>query len=165
MVQGRKPKPKVLKLAEGNRRQRGLASIKDDPQGLGTPRVPVHLTADERKIWADIVGSLPDGLLSRADDLILERMAVAAARWRAATETIRKSGYLVQSPQGPVRNPLLVVQSVAAREMHAAGSELGLSPASRARLAAPTARDDDPMALLLGMDGDEDWPATPRTKQ
>ena len=165
MPKGQKPKPKQIKVAEGNRRKVGQASIPDEPRGIGAPRVPAHLTADERRLWADIVGSLPVGLLSRADDFILERMAVATVRYREATRKIAATGILVSSPQGDIRNPLLVVQNIAAKEMHAAGSELGLSPVARARLAAPTAGDDDPMALLLGMDGENAWPPAPRTRQ
>jgi P27 family predicted phage terminase small subunit len=105
--------------------------------------------------------------LTRADDAILERFAVAWAEYREVHATITRTGKLVNSPQGPIRNPLLVVRNNAAKEMHAAGSEIGLSPVARARLAAPNAVDDDPMALLLGEDGDPNgaWSTLPKTKQ
>ena len=38
--------------------------------------------------------------------------------------------------------------------MHLAGSDIGLSPAARARLTNVENALDDPMELLLGMDGD-----------
>ena|SRR5882672_6960711 len=154
MTQGRKKKPKTLKLLEGDRSKVGKANIPDEPQGLGRPRVPLHLAADERKLCADIVASLPVGLLTRADEATLERMAVAWARYRSATLQIRRSGLLIKTRYGKVRNPLLVVQNVAAKEMHAAGSELGLSPVARARMTTAGLENDDPMALLLGMDDD-----------
>ena len=141
MPKGQKPKPKQIKIAEGNRRKVAIDKIPDEPKGIGVPRMPLHLSAEERKIWADIVASLPVGLLTRADELILERMAVATWRFRRTTAMIDKTGDLVQTPQGPMRNPLLVVQSTADKAMHAAGSELGLSPVARARLAAPNAAD------------------------
>lgn len=167
MPKGQKPKPKQLKLLEGDRSKVGKANIPDEPQGLGRPRVPIHLDADERKLWADMVASLPVGLLTRADEATLERMAVAWWRFRATTATIRKTGYLVQSPMGPIRNPLLVVQNVAAKEMHAAGSELGLSPVARARMTTAGLENDDPMALLLGADEDPAgaWSTLPKTRQ
>lgn len=167
MPKGQKAKPKQIKVLEGNRSKVAKAKILDEPQAKGVPRVPGHLSAVERTIWADVVRSLPVGLLTRADDGMLERYVVAWHRFREATRQIAKTGYLVQASFGPIRNPLLVVQNVAAKEMHAAGSELGLSPVARARMAAPANFDDDPMALLLGDDMDPDgaWSTAPRTKQ
>lgn len=166
MPRGEKPKPSAIKIMEGNRSKVARDSIGEDPQGVGRPRVPSHLTADERKLWADVVASLPVGLLTLADEAVLERMAVAWARFRAANKTIASTGLMVQSPNGPVRNPLIVILNAAAKEMHAAGSELGLSPVARARLAAPNAGDDDPMSLLLGMDNDPDgaWSTASKTR-
>lgn len=101
-------------------------------------------------LWLDVVASLPDGILSSADDGILERYVVAWARFRDAKKRVEETGTLVKSVHGPVRNPLLIVMSQATKEMHAAGGELGLSPVSRARLAALDTFQDDPMAMLLG---------------
>jgi P27 family predicted phage terminase small subunit len=115
-----------------------------------------------------IVGSLPVGLLSRADEQALERMAVAWAEFRETKKAIQVTGKLVQSPQGPVRNPLFVIRNQAQREMQYAGEVLGLSPVARARLsAADQTGDEDPLALLLGDDHDPDgaWNTAPRTRQ
>jgi P27 family predicted phage terminase small subunit len=157
----------TIKIAEGNRRQRGRAELRPDAQGLGRPRLPLHLSEVEAGLWLDVVASLPVVLLSRADEAMLERMAVAWAEFREVHETIKKTGKLVQSPQGPVRNPLLIVREKASREMHLAGEVLGLSPVARARLAATDTADSDPMELLLGLDGDPSgaWSTAPRTKQ
>lgn len=156
MPKGQKPKPSQIKILEGNRSKVAVANLGPDLRGISSPRVPLHLSADERKLWADVVASLPVGLLSRADETILERFAVAWARFREAGRLIAKSGLLVQSPQGPIRNPLLVVQNACAKELHAAGSDLGLSPVARARMSQIGSEGDDPMALLLGMEGDAD---------
>lgn len=168
MPKGQKPKPALVKQLEGNRSKIARAKLLADPRGNGVPRVPAHLSADERALWSDVVRSLPVGLLTRADEGCLERYAIAWARFREASKKITMSGLLIQSSLGPIRNPLLVVQNVAAKEMHAAGSELGLSPVSRARMAAPGSFEDDPMELLLGMDEDETgaWSTlTTRTRQ
>jgi P27 family predicted phage terminase small subunit len=160
-------RPGLIKELEGNRAKLGKAKIKQDPTGIGLPRMPAHLMAHERELWADVVASLPVGLLSRADDQALERIAVAWAEFREMQTMIRKSGKLVKSPQGPIRNPLLVIRDRAMREMHLAGEVLGLSPVARARLAAVETADNDPMALLLGDDGNPDgaWSTAPRTRQ
>jgi P27 family predicted phage terminase small subunit len=164
----RPKKPTQIKILEGNRGKFAKASLKPDPRGIGQPRMAAHLTKKERELWQDVVASLPVGLLSRADEQALERMAVAWAEYRDAKETIRKTGKLVHSPQGPVRNPLFVIRNQAERAMHQAGEVLGLSPVARARLSAPDTANDDPMALLLGPDGDPNgaWSTLPpRTKQ
>ena len=166
-MKGRPKKPSAIKIAEGNRMKVAKAQLKPDPRGIGRPQLPLHLTEVERRLWSDVVASLPIMLLSRADEAVLERMAVAWAEFREVQETIRKTGKLVQSPQGPARNPLLIVREKAAREMHLAGEVLGLSPVARARLTDIETAEDDPMELLLGMDGDPAgaWSTLPRTRQ
>lgn len=159
---GRPPKPAQIKRLEGNRSKVARAKLdKNPPQGKGKPRVPLHLTAAERKLWAHIVDALPAALLCRADEPTLERMAVYWSRFREAGRMLARSSLLVQSPQGSIRNPLLAIQNDAAREMHRASGELGLSPVARARLTAAGSESDDPMELLLGMESDDDGWLTP----
>jgi P27 family predicted phage terminase small subunit len=153
-MKGRPKKPALIKKLEGNRGKFAKSQVREDTPGIGHPRPPEGLTEPERALWVSIVRSLPVGLLTRADEAALERMAVAWAEYRQVQALVRKSSLMVQSPRGPVYNPLLLVREKAAREMHLAGEVLGLSPVSRARLIASEAPDDDPMALLLGPDGD-----------
>jgi P27 family predicted phage terminase small subunit len=166
-----KKKPMQVKVLEGNRAKVAQKQLyAPEPQVFGPPKPPTRLKPDERRLWADVVRSLPVGLLGRADEGVIERYVVAWARFIDATAQIHRIGLMVQSPMGPIRNPLLVVQNVAAKEMHAAGSEIGLSPVARARMASPQNTADDPMALLLGPDGDPDgaWSTLPpgsRTQQ
>jgi P27 family predicted phage terminase small subunit len=166
MPKGQKPKPALLKKLEGNRAQRGRYRIKEDPPGLGQPSVPVTLTPEERKLHAHVLRSLPPGLLTRADDGILERYASAWADFRDLKAKIQKTGWLVQSPNGPIRNPLCVLLNHARKEMHLTGSDIGLSPAARARLTNVENVIDDPMELLLGMDGDPAgaWSTLPKSR-
>ena len=167
MPKGQKPKPSVIKIAEGNRSKVATDKLGHDLQAKGFPRLPEHLSSAEKRIWLDVIGALPVSLLSRADENVLERFAVNYARWRDIQKTIVKSGLLIGSPQGPIRNPLLVVQDKSERAMHAAGEVLGLSPVSRARLANPqNTGEEDPMSLLLGEDGDPSgaWATPPKGK-
>ncbi len=154
MPKGQKPKPALLKRLEGNRAQRGRASIREDPPGHGRPSVPLTLTPEEQLLHAHVLRSLPDGLLTMADDGILERYVSAWGDFRELRDKIQRTGWLVQSPNGPIRNPLCVLLNAARKEMHASGSELGLSPAARARLTNVEMAEHDPMELLLGMDDD-----------
>jgi P27 family predicted phage terminase small subunit len=167
MPQGRKKKPTSIKIQEGNRRKVGKDHLQPDLAGIGVVAMPDELTQVEQRLWRKVVASLPEGLLTRADEGVLERFVVAWARFRSTTKSIAATGLIVKSGDGWARNPLLVVQNHAAKEMHAAGSELGLSPVARARLAAPTFEANDPMAMLLGdgLDPAAAWSTAPVTKQ
>lgn len=162
MPKGQKPKPIAIKKAEGNRSKVAKADLEDFVEGKGSPRVPMHLSAMERQLWAHIVQSLPDGLLSRADEMMLEKVAIYWARFRDVQRQIVATGLLIHSAQGAVRNPLLVVQNQCARELQAACSELGLSPVARARMTSFAAETDDPMELLLGGEEEGAWATAPR---
>lgn len=158
MAGPRKPAP--IRQLEGNRSRR---PIPREIEPEGRPRCPEHLTDEQKARWEDVVRSLPIGLLTRADEQVLERMAVAWAAFREACTLVRQSGLLVKGQFGNVvRNPLLIVRKQQAEEMEACGQALGLSPAARTRITAlPEAPDDDPLAVLLGPHGkawsDETW--------
>jgi P27 family predicted phage terminase small subunit len=142
-------KPALIRALEGNRGKRPMPT--NELVGVGAPQPPAHLTEDQRARWQDVVASLPEGLLSRADEQVLERMAVAWAAFRQACMTITQAGLITRGANGePVRNPLLIVRASAATEMNACGMLLGLSPLARVRLSSPERVDDDPLELLLG---------------
>ena len=169
MARGRNPKPSSVKAAEGNRSERrSRAKIKVDPVMKGRPVAPKRLSAEARRIWAEIMSSMPDGLVARVDIGILERYCVAYERWAEINYEIDRRG-LRGHPDGCARTqaqgrarwsrsgcatrcsaPL----GQMAKEMHVTGGELGLSPVARARLATlPQSTGDDPMSMLLGGDG------------
>ena len=157
----RHKKPAAIRMLEGNRSR---TAIPREIATLGLPEPPAHLTAEQRERWQDIVGSLPVELLSRADNQVLERMAVAWATFRQTTDLINKAGLLTRGQNGePVRNPLLAVRKLACMEMEACSHALGLSPLARTRLTAPDQEDTDPLSVLLGPHGkawgDERFPA------
>ena len=56
-------------------RKRGRDCIKEDPPGRGRPSVPLTLTPEERALHTHVLRSLPDGLLTMADDGIFQRYA------------------------------------------------------------------------------------------
>lgn len=145
-------KPATIRTLEGNRGKRPLP--KNELAGVGRPEPPAHLTLEQRERWEDIVRSLPEALLTRADTQALERMAIAWAAFRQASIMINQSGLLTRGANNePVRNPLLIVRNNAAAEMEACAMVLGLSPLARTRITAPEAVDDDPLAVLLGPHG------------
>lgn len=147
-------KPSKIKELEGNRGKFGRKSIPKDPQGIGRPSVPTHLNPEETKLYRHCMNSLPPEILTAADEAMLEVFAVAWARFRYANKQVGTIGLMVQSPTGPMRNPLLIVIEKNADIIHKVGSQLGLSPAARARLATIPTANEDPLALLLGDDMD-----------
>ena len=156
-------KPATIRDLEGNRSR---TPIPREFSGIGRPLAPAHLTAEQHDRWEDIVSSLPEALLSRADVQALERMSIAWAAFRQTTIAINQSGLLTRGSSGePVRNPLLLVRQAASDEMQECGMMLGLSPLARTRLTAPDSggEGDDPLTRLLGPHGkpwgDEHIPA------
>src|SRR5215471_7448711 len=144
---GRNRKSAAIREIEGRRAHR---PIPVEIQPRAKPEAPMHLTAEQRERWDEIVIALPDEFLTFADNQVMERMSIAWARFREATILINRSGLLTRGQKGePNYNPLLRVQKIAAEEMHVCGLLLGLSPLARARLAAPEKVDEDPLTVLL----------------
>jgi P27 family predicted phage terminase small subunit len=156
---GRPPKPSEVKKLEGNRRQRGRDSIKEDPRGIGTPEVPETLTDEALVLWQDVVGSLPLGILSSADNALLEMFAREWATYRKADREVQRDGELIFRRRTWVMNPWLRVRDRSQTACLRLSQDLGLSPVARARLVAPDSSKTDPMALLLGdgMDPNGAW--------
>ena len=149
---GRRRKPAVIRKAEG---KRGHRPIREEPQAHGWPRVPVHLSPDERLIWAHLMKTMPAGVVTGCDEYILEAFVVSVSTYHQADELIRKSALMVRGAEGrPIANPLLRIRSRAFNEMRAGAIELGLTPAARARLVKVDVEEPDPMEMLLGGDGD-----------
>jgi P27 family predicted phage terminase small subunit len=139
-------KPTVIRKLEGNP---GRRPIPEEIFTVGRPRVPAEFSEEERELWGAIVRSLPVTLLTGADQSVLERMAIAWARFRDCQRTIKAVGLMVKGAYAPVRNPYIAIQKWAAEEMQACGNALGLSPVARSRITADNSADDDPLSLLL----------------
>lgn len=152
---GRHAKPALVKQLEGNRSKVAQAALANTPKISRLPRVPEHLSDAEKVLWRDMVECMPFGLLSRVDEGALERYVVAWHRFRETAAMLRSGDepLVLETKMGFVRNPVLIANETASKEMQRAGAELGFSPAARARMTSPDFADDDPMAALLGGDG------------
>lgn len=148
------PKPSKTKRAEGNRSKLAKRKTSRDPVGIGLPRPPPYLNEVELGMWKDTVQSLPVGLVTRADEAMLERFVKAWSKYRRLDQQIENMGDMLKSPHGWIRNPLCAQQAECDRVMHKCAQELGLSPAARARLSTPEAAIESPLAILLGPDAD-----------
>jgi P27 family predicted phage terminase small subunit len=158
---GRRRMPSILRRLEGRRSHH---RIPDDPTPIGQPEFPPYLRDVHRELWDTTLRSMPAGVFCASDQAMLEAFVVAWECLRATTVMIVRTGLLVQSPSGAVRNPLLPVRARALSEIRSLGSELGMSPAARAKLLAPKEAEDDPLRLLLGEDNVSDadrWSTRP----
>ena len=144
-------KPAAVRTLEGNRSR---TQIPKDLSTVGKPVPPDRLTPEQRERWEDVVSSLPDALLSRADVQVIERMAIAWAAFRQTCALINQTGLITKGANGePVRNPLLIIRKNASDEMNDCGLQLGLSPLARTRLSTPENVEADPLDILLGPHG------------
>lgn len=137
---GRKPKPTMLKIIEGNPGKRPLNMREPRPQGPA-PMPPDWLNPIARAEWERIAPALERmGLLTSVDGAAMEAYCTAYARWVEAEQFLEKHGMtmIIRDERGGVKwlqpMPQVGISRSAAREMRAFASELGLTPASRTKL-------------------------------
>ncbi len=123
--QGRKPKPATI--AERNR-QAGITPI--------SMHTPDHLDDTAKAEWKRTIKLMKDaGLIDRLDRSLLEAYCSSYSRWVEAEEYIKKHGLIIKAPNGfPMQNPYLAISNKAKEHMLKILTELGMTPASRARL-------------------------------
>lgn len=131
MRQGRKPKPGAL-----SRRGR---SVNEPVPPDALPRCPPHLDAVARREWRRLATPLYRmGVLTVADRAAFAAYCQAYSRWAEAERKLAETPMLIKSPSGYVQqSPWL---SIANRQMDLMCrymTEMGLTPASRTRIAVP----------------------------
>jgi P27 family predicted phage terminase small subunit len=161
---GRKPKPSALKELTGNPGKRALN--KNEPKPGGVPTRPSSLDATGKREWTRISRELiAVGLLTSVDRAMLAAYCDAWSRWSQATKELQalrvtkgKSVLVVGTKTGyPMQNPLIGIINTAADQMRKFGTELGLSPSSRTRLAVESTRDPkDPFEEFMTSIGASD---------
>jgi P27 family predicted phage terminase small subunit len=170
-VRGRKPKPTQLKVISGNPGKRKLNKAEPKPT-RGIPDCPEYLPP-RAKVAFQQLGERLDamGVITLADGMALELLAMAYEEWRSANDLILdaaelskfegdvvhyKDGmtYDTQSDAGTIirAHPASRLASDAFKRIRAMLVEFGLTPSSRARVHAPAGNNDeaDPWAELVG---------------
>lgn len=142
MGRGRKAKPAVLKILDGNPGQRPIG--KEPKPSSGAPECPDYLDAEARREWERIVPELDRmGLLSRIDGSALEAHCANYSRAVRAEKEIADVGITVTTENGLKKNPACTVADSCWRLVRSFLSELGLSPASRAKFGNANAAADE----------------------
>jgi P27 family predicted phage terminase small subunit len=165
MTRGRKPQPTALRRAAGNPGKRDYNHAEPVvPAGL--PDCPGHLSAAARDEWQRIAEPLHDmGVITQVDRAALAAYCQSWGRWVEAEEKLRDTPLLLKAPSGYVQqSPWL---SVANKQMEIMGrymAELGITPASRSRVAVLQATDADKITrierrIIVTIGGDDPAPA------
>ncbi len=141
-MRGRKPKPTVLKILEGNPGRRPLNER--EPQAPAeVPECPDFLDDEARAEWFRMAPVLEEmGVLTPADRAALAAYCTAYSRWVTAERQVQRLGTIVKSPlkNFPMKSPYLTVADQALETMRKFMVEFGLTPSSRSRIRVPEDR-------------------------
>ena len=138
-MRGRKPRPTVLKLIEGNPGKRPLNHREPAPPAT-IPECPEFLNTKARAEWERTSQVLAQmGMLTEADRSALAAYCVAYSRWVEAEGQVARFGTIVKSPEKgfPMKSPYLTVADQALETMRKLMVEFGLTPSSRSRIRVP----------------------------
>ena len=154
-TRGRKPKPTALKVLEGNPGKRPLNDREPVPP-KGSIQCPTWLLPEAKKEWRRLAPSLEAlGVLTMVDLQAFAGYCQAYARWKEAEEFLTQRGSIFKTPSGYLQQvPQVSIAQQNLKIMQSFCSEFGLTPATRARIAAAGGmREDagaqDPMAQWL----------------
>ena len=135
-MRGRKPKPTALKLADGNSGKRKINGAEPKPPG-SLPDCPEHLSVEAKAEWHRIAESLNQiGLLTQVDRTTMAAYCQCYGRWVEAEQRLAETPSILRMPSGYIQqSPWLTISNKQLELMVKYMSELGLTPASRSRLA------------------------------
>ena len=98
---GRKPKPTVVKILEGNPGKRALNEKEPKPKNKA-PKCPSWLDKEAKKEWRRISKQLEEmGVLTEVDMAAFSGYCEAYSRWKEAEEFISKHGTIVNCSNLP----------------------------------------------------------------
>ena len=149
-MSGPPPKPPHLELIQGRPGKRRLRHAIQTPISSKPPAPPAYLTGHALAVWSELAGELHKlGLLTPLDVSVFAAYCDAVGRWRTACEVLEAmpKGERYTTPAG---RTLLRIERMAADQMLRLGSQFGLSPMSRLRLAVPPPRPPSKFDGLIG---------------
>jgi P27 family predicted phage terminase small subunit len=147
-MRGRKPKPTVLRIAQGNPGKRAINQQEPKPAS-GIPSCPSHVSNVAREEWDRITAELANlGMLTQVDRSMLAAYCDAYSDWVEAQKACSRGMFYKNGDLLKI-NPALRAKHDAMALMHKFASDFGLSPVSRTRLAVETKTEDDEMETFL----------------
>jgi P27 family predicted phage terminase small subunit len=157
MTRGRKPLPTVLKLVRGNPGKRPLNDAEPVPTRDLTEQHKeiARLTPRQRELLRDLLGDLPKGLLKSVDLPLVVVFVHSWERYLDCIAHISKETLIVKANNegaGYKQNPFIKLSRYFADDMMRAATEIGCTPAARARLRVGSKKngedDGDPFSDL-----------------
>ena len=149
-MKGRKPKPSIIKISEGNPGKRKLPANEPKPVP-SIPDCPSHLKGESKLEWERVTTELfEQGLLTRLDRTVLATYCETYGIWVEASTNVVKRGRVIPTQNGyPVLNPWHSIATKAALDLKAFAVEFGLTPSSRSRIAVEKAETLDPLTAFM----------------
>ncbi len=148
-MSGPPKKPTAWRRMEGNRGKRAWNHAEPKPPE-GTPDCPDHLSEEAKAEWHRLVDTLVGmGVITIVDRAVLAAYCQAYGRWVEAERKLQETPVLFKTPSGYVQqSPWL---NIANRQMELMGrymAEIGLTPASRSRIATiKVPQEDGPLTI------------------
>jgi P27 family predicted phage terminase small subunit len=132
------PTPIKLRLLRGNPGRRPLLREPQPKSAPKCPSPPAHLSEYAVQEWKRVSGELwALGLLTILDETSFAAYCQSYGLWRLAEERLASEDLVAPgSERNKVVNPVLKIACQAARDLIRFGSEFGLTPSARARVAA-----------------------------
>ena len=144
-VRGRKPKPTVLKLIDGNPGKRPINEKEPKPEPLANT-VPQELSSvDAVEEWnRTIVPAIARGQITSADRVFAIAHCELWATWRSQLADALKHAHVVAAGKHghPIPNPARGMANKTFMLLAKVDAELGLTPTSRSRV--QVGKDDGP---------------------
>lgn len=135
-MRGRIPKPTAVKIMEGNPGKRRINGSEPKPPS-SLPDCPDYLAPEAKAEWARLAGILNQiGLLTQVDRTLMAAYCQTYARWVEAERKLAETPLILRTPAGYIQqSPWLSISNKQLELMAKYMTELGLTPASRSRLA------------------------------
>ena len=157
-----KAKPVELKSGYINKEQYKTRKNNEDKlKGTKTitSKPPTYLCNNGKKIYKNIVESLPEDLLNNTDEYVVSIVADALAKMHECQEIIKREGLLVSytNTAGATnidQNKAVLIYQKYCEIFKKYVGEIGLSPSARSKMAMMISQDNenksDPLLKLLG---------------
>ena len=158
-MSGPPPKPPHLEVIEGRPGKRKLRHAIEAPTPPQVPEPPAYLSGHALAVWSELAGELHKlGLLTPLDVSVFATYCDAVGRWRTACEVLEAMPKDERYTTSAGRT-LLRIERMAADQMLRLGSQFGLSPMSRLRLAVPPPRPPSRVMNSRRLIREPRWPA------
>ncbi|GAK30209.1 possible phage terminase small subunit [Weissella oryzae SG25] len=133
------PRKRKITTDEGDRKDQRDATeaLKESLQDANQlpETAPRHLTSEAKKLWEKLVPVLNDtGYIIDVDSSTVETLVINYAMLREAYESIKKNKVVYEIDGKIYKNPAVAIVDSTTKIIKSVGSDLGLSPQSRATL-------------------------------